>query len=81
MSGKGWRYAIIGVLLFDLCLFTVRAGSLFDQGQHAVSRAQGLTRQTGHLPEVSSDPCSARTQTAEKLTMTTVFLLTAMTLL
>jgi hypothetical protein len=80
MSGKCWRYAIISVLLFDLCLFAVRA-AMFDQGQHTAPWAQSLTLQKTYLPEVSFDPCSSGTQTAEKLTVTTVFLLTAMTLL
>jgi hypothetical protein len=80
MGGKWRRYAIIGVLLFDLCLLAVRAESMFDQGQHAAPWAQGLNLQKAQQ-EDSFGSCSTKTQTAEKLTMTTVFLLTAMALM
>jgi len=77
MNRKLQRYVIIGMLLFDLCLIAVRSGSMSDQGQFAVPWTQGLQ----NVPEVSFDPGSARTQTTEKLTVTTVFLLTAITLM
>lgn len=76
MNKKWWRYAIIGVLLFDLCLVAVQAGSIANQGKNTTPWSQGLEKM-----EVSFDPSSPTAKTAEKLTVTTVFLLTAMTLM
>jgi hypothetical protein len=81
MNGKWRKFAIIGILLLDLCLVAVRAESLSDQGGNASSWAKGLTIPKAHLQEVSFDPGFTRLQTAEKLTATTVFLLTAMILM
>jgi hypothetical protein len=76
MSGKWRKNVVIGVLLFDLGLVAVRTGYLLVQGGNA--QRPDLPKV---LQEVSFDPCSARAQSAEKLTVTTVILLTAMTLM
>jgi hypothetical protein len=76
MNKKWWRYAIIGVLLFDLCLVAIQAGSIANQEKNTAPWPQGLQN-----VEVSFEPSSPTAKTAEKLTVTTVFLLTAMTLM
>ena len=81
MNGRWRRYAIIGVLVFDLCLVAERSGPLVDRGENASAWPEGLTMHNPHLQEVLFDPCAAGTQDAGKLTMTTVILLTAMTLM
>jgi hypothetical protein len=79
MNKKWWRYAMIGVLLFDLCLVAIQAGSVVSQGKHTAPWPQGL--QKTYPEEVSFDPSSPTAQTAGKLTVTTVFLLMAITLM
>ncbi len=81
MNGRWRRYAIIGVLVFDLCLVAVRNGPLFDQGKNVSAWAEGLPVHNPHLQEVLFDPRAAGTQDAGRLTLTTVILLTAMTLM
>ena len=80
MNGKWWRGALLGILLFDLCLFAVRTGPMSDGGKVVTRLMEGLSLQST-VQNVSFDPGSARTRTTGNLTVTTVFLLTAMTLL
>jgi hypothetical protein len=81
MNGKWRKFAIIGILVLDICLVAVRVESLSNQGGDASSWAKDLTIQKTHLQEISFGPGFIRLQTAEKLTATTVFLLTAMILM
>jgi hypothetical protein len=75
MNGKWWRRALLGILLFDLCLFAAGTGA----SSSGIRLAEGLTLQ--RIVQDVFDPSSVRTQTAEKLTITTTFLLTTITLL
>ncbi len=53
MNGKWWRYAIVGVLLLDLCLFVAGTIHPADVGVLALPWADGLMLQkvslTGYL--------------------------------
>jgi hypothetical protein len=80
MNGKWWRWALLGILLFDLCLFAVRTGPMSNGGRYVTRLMEGISHQSA-VQDASFDPGSARTRTAGNLTVTTVFLLTAMTLL
>ncbi len=42
MNGKWWKYAIIGIVLFDLCLFFVGVIPLADGGMLAVPWGDGV---------------------------------------
>ncbi len=45
MNGKWWRFAIIGFLLFDLCLLVAGVLPLSSLGVHAFPWVDGLTLQ------------------------------------
>jgi hypothetical protein len=79
MNRKLWKYAIIGMLLFDLCLIAVRTDALFNQGNSAAPLAQSLLQTD--IQDNSRNQLPARTKTAEKMTVATIFLLTAITLM
>jgi hypothetical protein len=70
MNGKWWRFAIIGVLLFDLCLLVVGIMPISNAGALAVPWADGLA-----LQNFSFDVC-LKPHTMENLTMAAAVLLT-----
>jgi hypothetical protein len=70
---------MIGMLLFDLCLIAVRTEAMFNQGKSAAPLAQSLLQTD--IQGNSLYPPPEKTKTAEKMTVATIFLLTAITLM
>ncbi len=70
MNGKWWRYAIIGVLLLDLCLLVVGAVPVAHTGVLNAPWIDGLA-----LQNISFDGCM-KAHVLENVTLAAAVLLT-----
>lgn len=70
MNGKWWRIAIIGVLLFDLCLLIMGSIPMSGAAVHAIPWSDGLALQNFTLSSCFNP------HTVENLTFAAAILLT-----